>query len=163
LKKTPTRHHLCSNRPIYPVFKTPLANGGAGGYWLYPTRSNIAPDNVVGDGTNEANCIVNAKFCERGRSATDGSHLTPVGAFLNSHSYYATFDQGGDVSQWNDAIFQEKGRISPGELRGGRGGCANAFAQSLQSSARGAGGPSDKVGLVGFRVATLAQPISGQR
>jgi len=30
------------------------------------------------------------------------NYLTDVGAYANSSSYYGTFDQNGDVYQWND-------------------------------------------------------------
>ncbi len=137
------------------AYYDPRLNNGTGGYWLYPTRSNNAPNNIVGGGVNEANCIVNGRFCVNVGPVADNSHLTPVGSFPNSHSYYGTFDQGGDVLQWNDASFQEIFRISPRKLRGVRGGCANSFAESMQSSARGGDSPSSKVGLLGFRVATV--------
>jgi hypothetical protein len=37
------------------AFYDPSLNGGAGGYWLYPTRANNIPGNVVGPALNQVN------------------------------------------------------------------------------------------------------------
>jgi formylglycine-generating enzyme required for sulfatase activity len=136
------------------AYYDPQLNGGNGGYWRYPTRSDTAPGNVIGGGSNEANYIVNGFF-----SVTVAPHdsytslMTPVGSFTGSFSYFGTYDQGGDVAQWNDALVS-------GKLRGLRGGCWNSFAQALESSARGYDTPSAENGYNGFRIASVPQKPS---
>ena len=102
------------------AYYSPTLNGGTGGYYSYPTQSNTAPGNVIGSGANQANYKLAPGFIY---SVTQSSgydanqnYLTDVGAFTNSASYYGTFDQGGNVFQWND----EDGL--PSSFRGLRGG-----------------------------------------
>ena len=92
------------------AYYDPTLNSGSGGYWLYPTRSNTAPGNVVGSGSNEAN-YNDGYYTEAGPN-----YLTAVGSFTNSASYYGTYDQAGDVWNWNDTLYDSNGdRV----LRGG--------------------------------------------
>ena len=52
-----------------------------------------------------------------------------VGEFENSASPYGTFDQGGNVWEWNEAVVYET-HIA---LRGLRGGSYDDYADSLAS------------------------------
>ena len=76
---------------------TTRGDGFNSGYWLYPTRSDIVPSNTLSaTGTNNANYHNGVDF-------TDPTNfLTTVGAFAASPGPYGTFDQGGDVHQWNE-------------------------------------------------------------
>ena len=79
--------------------------------------------------------------------------LTDVGTYSGNASYYGTFDQGGNVREWNDSI------VSSFESsdRGLRGGGANSITQSLQSSFPfNYLSPSAEYDDVGFRVSSLA-------
>ena len=92
--------------------------GGANaGYWDYATQSDDAPGNVIGNGTNEAN-YYNGAFAvtQTGAYSLNQNYLTDVGAFTNSQSVYGTFDQSGNVSEWNDLTG------AAGSSRGLRGG-----------------------------------------
>jgi formylglycine-generating enzyme required for sulfatase activity len=88
------------------AYYSPVLNSGSGGYWTYATQSNTAPGNLPGSGANQANgrapstsvLSVTQAFNRVGGQ----NYLTDVGAFTNSPSYYGTFDQTGNVSQWND-------------------------------------------------------------
>ena len=65
--------------------------GAAGTYWDYPTRSNVLPNGEVPPGSaNGANVA----------SAVGDS--TDVGAYPNSSSPYGTFDQAGNVWEWQE-------------------------------------------------------------
>jgi len=106
------------------AYYDPNKAGGAG-YWLYPTRSNTAPGNNMADPSgNNANYYTGS-----GAYPIDNGHYTTVvGEFQNSASAYGTFDQGGNVWEWNDSIVYSSYR----GLRGGSFG----YVGDLQSSGR---------------------------
>jgi formylglycine-generating enzyme required for sulfatase activity len=71
-----------------------------------------------------------------------------VGAYTASDSPYGTFDQGGNLYEWNEALIS-------GSFRGLRGGSWSHASVVLQSSFRDDSFPSrEDNGVVGFRVAT---------
>lgn len=79
-------------------------DGLTGNYWDYPTGSQTIPTaQTPPGGTNSANT-----FWAVG-------HTTDVGAYAGSASPYGTFDQGGNVWEWNDTVID-------GAYRGLRGG-----------------------------------------
>ena len=81
--------------------------------------------------------------------------LTDVGAYTGSPSEYGTFDQGGNVWEWNEAIID-------GSSRGVRGGTLLLLNPGgFAASARDERGPTDEDSLRGFRVASLPEPGSG--
>jgi len=130
---------------------------GVGGYWQYATRSNSTPGNAVGSGSNNAN-YNNGVYCvtQSGTLSTMQNYLTPVGAFTNSATAYGTFDQGGNVFQWNDAVV--------GSVRGMRGGAWTCGSCHLGPSCRTYDCAEIQLNARGFRVASaslsLAQTIS---
>jgi formylglycine-generating enzyme required for sulfatase activity len=125
------------------AYYDPTLNGGAGGYWTYPTKSNTAPSNVLSaTGTNNANYVIS--------DYTDpANYLTSVGAFAASPGPYGTFDQGGDVWQWNETSFF-------GSARGVRGGCFVNDATYL--TWQGYYHPTIDGSNIGFRVASTPEP-----
>ncbi|MEI8369596.1 MAG: SUMF1/EgtB/PvdO family nonheme iron enzyme [Planctomycetia bacterium] len=127
---------------------------GVPGYYAYATQSNTAPGNVVGSLANQAN-YNNGVFSVTQSSSNSRSqnYLTDVGAFTNSGSFYGTFDQSGNVFQWNDLDGDS------GSSRGVRGGNWNYNgAYFLTSSYSVSLDPSIQVGsFIGFR---LASPVS---
>ena len=131
------------------AYDDPTLNAGAGGYWTYATKSNSAPGNVVGSAANQANYMTANNFYSVTQSSSYSSsqnYLTPVGAFTNSASAYGTYDQNGDVVDWNDAVISS--------WRGLRGGDWDTTATSLQSSNRYGTPPLDVANIVGFRLAS---------
>ncbi|EDY16888.1 hypothetical protein CfE428DRAFT_5517 [Chthoniobacter flavus Ellin428] len=135
----------------------PTASGGTGGYWTYATRSNTAPGNVVGNGTNQANfnTIANGFYSVTQSNVydTNQNYLTNVGAFTNSASAYGTYDQNGDVNNWNDAV--------SGNDRGVRGGSWGSNAVNLASSYRVLVVPGAEGSTTGFRLASVSVPEPG--
>ena len=83
------------------------------------------------------------------------NYLTDVGAFSGSKSFYGTFDQSGNVYQWNDL----DGVV--GSTRGLRGGAAgiNLTAFDLSSSKRDARA-TDSEGKFGFRLVFVVSGAS---
>jgi formylglycine-generating enzyme required for sulfatase activity len=80
-------------------------------------------------------------------------YLTDVGAFSGSGSFYGTFDQSGNVYQWNDLDG------TSGSSRGLRGGGWDSWDElDLSSVSRRWYDPSDEKIRIGFR---LASPVSG--
>jgi formylglycine-generating enzyme required for sulfatase activity len=131
-------------------YKAAFYKGGSKNarYWNYTTRSAAQPSNVLSAiGTNNAN-YWNSVY-------TDHTHfLTPVGAFAGSPGPYGTFDQGGNVWQWNETAY--------GSYRGLRGGAFFNEHWSLRrdeyfSSEEPSGVSSEGTG---FRVALVPEPAS---
>ena len=131
-------------------YKAAYYKGGGtnAGYYAYATQSDTAPGNIVGGATNQANHN-NGVYSVTQSAAYSGTqnYLTDAGVFSNSASAYDTFDQSGNVWEWNDAV--------SGSSRGLRGGSWYL----LQSSGFGSYvDPTDEDNLVGFRVATVPEP-----
>ena len=78
---------------------------------------------------------------------------TNVGTYSSDPSSYGTFDQGGNVWEWNDAVIS-------GSSRGLRGGRFNGGEVALSASDRNSNGPSGEFGGFGFRVASVPEPTS---
>lgn len=133
------------------AYFSPVLNSGSGGYYTYATQSNTAPGNTIGGEANQANFYA-GKFAVTQSPNIDinQNYLTQVGAFTNAPSYYGTFDQSGNVFEWNDLTG------AAGSSRGRRGGSfASLDAAPLSSSGRVSGPPSPQSGI-GFR---LASPV----
>ena len=108
-------------------YKAAYYRGGStnAGYWLYPTTSNSIPSNdlLSPDGWNNAN------FYQDGAYTLLGCGKTSVGEFELSASPYGTFDQGGNVWEWNETVLF-------GSYRGKRGGSYTQLSQQLLASRR---------------------------
>ena len=112
-------------------------------YFDYPTGTDTPPTcELPPGGDNSANC-----------TGAVGAH-TAVGAYSNSGSLYGTFDQGGNVQEWN-----EEDILGNGSMRGVRGGTwGSRPVSSISASARSNEIPTSEGGGKGFRVATLPEP-----
>ena len=137
------------NTGLAPTFRIPLENewykaayykGGStnAGYWTYATRSNAAPGTTIGSSPNQANYDQPL------------GHATDVGSFSGSGCFYGTFDQSGNVYQWNDLDG------TTGSYRGQRGGGWINGSVNVSSSNFGSIAPSVEFNIVGFR---LASPV----
>jgi len=132
-------------------YKAAYYDPANGSYSTYATQSNTAPGNVVGNSPNQAN------YNNNGYSATQSStydpnqnYVTAVGSYTDSASYYGTYDQTGDVLNWNSTV---EGSQYP-VLRGGAWDADNAQYES--SSFRDGDSPQIQSADVGFRVASIA-------
>ena len=78
-------------------------------------------------------------------------YRTVAGEFELSDSPYCTFDQGGNVWEWNEtAVF--------GSSRGLRGGSFISSSSGLHASGRSSLDPTVEGNIVGFRVASIPEP-----
>jgi Uncharacterized conserved protein len=103
---------------------------GSGSYFDYPTQSN----SITTADVNYANSVGTA---------------TDVGTYAGDGSHYGTFDQGGNLWEWNDAVVFTN-------LRGLRGGSFDGTSSNLQSSFRNWSSPANENNNIGFRVSSLA-------
>ncbi len=140
------------NTGLAPTFRIPLENewykaayyspnyggSGIGGYYLYATQSDTAPGTTIGSSADQANYNYSIG------TATD------VGSFSGSGSFYGTFDQSGNVFQWNDLDG------TAGSSRGLRGGFWDIDSYGVSSSLRFDIDPSDEGNAFSFR---LASPV----
>lgn len=107
-------------------------------FWAYPTKNDFAPI---------------AELPPGGSNSTNMDYAigipTFVGSYSSTSSYYGTFDQAGNVREWNETII--------GSARGVRGGGSldpvNDSAATVQRSAA-------PTALAGFRVAAIPEPSS---
>lgn len=130
------------------AYYSPELNDGAGGYHLYATQSDAAPNNQIGDGTDQANLFTTV-FCTTQSPdylAMTQNYLSDVGAFTKSPSFYGTFDQSGNVWQWNDL----DGTALP--YRGLRGGYWWSGSVPLQSVLYSTDATTRADNGVGFRL-----------
>jgi len=136
-------------------FKAGYFKGGDAnaGYWTYATQSDTPPGNDPSGGPNHANYRAAGVFCTTQRPAfhETASYLTDVGAFTESISAYGTFDQQGNVQEWNDLT----GIADP--ARGLRGG---SWYQGLffLKYRNAASTPTYENSSTGFRVVSPAAP-----
>ena len=123
------------------AYYDPTLNAGAGGYWLYPTRSNTAPSNILSlTGTNNAN-FPNPNLTDL------WNFLTPVGYFAGSPGPFGTYDMGGDLWQWTETAFNSESCFTEGGSRADGG-------QNLSSPYRNYYAPAYSNSEIGFRVAS---------
>jgi formylglycine-generating enzyme required for sulfatase activity len=123
-------------------------DGVTGDYWDYPTRTNAVPDNgnPGGDTGNSAN------YYDGDWTIGSPYWRTNVGFFGQSSSPYGTFDQGGNVWEWNEAILYGSSR----GMRGGAFGRDDFPTYALLASYRDYYGiPTDEYNNVGFRVSEV--------
>jgi formylglycine-generating enzyme required for sulfatase activity len=148
------------------AYYQPAAQGGdSDGYWSYPMKTNSVPFSDQPPGATPNNTRVGNFYKDDGiaNSYDDGyavygstsftntkNYLTDVGAYASSQSYYGTFDQGGNLWEWNEAQISISGR-------GVRGGGFNGDESFLRASSRSGYNPaSGSIDFqLGFRVATI--------
>lgn len=153
-------------------YQPTAAGGDSDGYWAYPMKTNSTPYSDQAPGATPNNTRVGnfnqddglANGYDDGYAMTgstsyhsEQNYLTDVGAYTSSPSYYGTFDQGGNVWEWNET----KVTVS---LRGARGGSWNSGSSGLRASGRHdyldelTAGTATENGELGFRLASAVVP-----
>jgi formylglycine-generating enzyme required for sulfatase activity len=145
-------------------YKAAYYKGGGtnAGYWDYPTSSDGLPGRNMADATgNNANYRMGF-----GPWPIDSGtyYTTVVGEFQNSPSHYGTFDQGGNVFEWNES--QPFGDQAWRALRGegfwgiiGLG--SNGIGYDMLAAVRGGGSEASAENCgFGFRISEVPEPAS---
>lgn len=111
----------------------PVGQGGdADSYWSYPTSSNTAPTTAQ---ANFNNAVGNTRA---------------VGFYASN--FYGTFDMGGNLFEWNEAIVAATTR----GVRGG--GWSFGAVSQLRSDSRFNGVATQGDSVTGFRLVTIPAP-----
>jgi sulfatase modifying factor 1 len=133
--------------------------GGGDNYWLRASQSDTAPTIAsaysTGDISNPGANVANyASGADWGTPLQNGNVTTVGSAGALAESYFGTADQGGNVSEWNDAVITDSSR-------GIRGGSFASDDFSMRSSYRTNGAPPLERNVIGFRVAgAIPEPTS---
>ena len=121
-------------------------DGVTGNYWDFPTGSDTAPTSEPPPGTDMTNGSANYNY------AIDSPYYrTKVRAYdaKPSDSPYGTFDQGGNVWEWNEAVVY-------GSSRGLRSGSFGSYDDFLHAAYRNNFQyPTFDFDSLGFRVAKV--------
>lgn len=149
------------------------AGGDADDYWLYPTATNAEPnsDQPPGDPLIEHNVANFFRDDQLANGYNDGyavtgstrlevstqTYTTDVGAYSGSDSHYGTFDQGGNVFEWNETLIPSLSSFD----RGVRGGSWMFYIDGLRSDQNGRLVPFYEYEDLGFRVAIVPEPALG--
>lgn len=130
-------------------YKAAYYKGGGidSGYWDYAMQSDISttPSNQLTN-PDPGN---NANFYQSGYTIGSPYYRTNVGQFKNSESAYGTFDQCGNVAEWNEAIPYISGINA---TRGVRGGAWNGSDFGMVVAFRNYLDPNTESSPTGFRV-----------
>ncbi|MEM9016765.1 MAG: SUMF1/EgtB/PvdO family nonheme iron enzyme, partial [Verrucomicrobiota bacterium] len=116
-----------------------------------PTRSDEAPGNIVGPLANQANIFsADNRYSVTQSSVFSSSqnYLTNGGAYSSSPSFYGTFDQGGNLLEMTDTVYE----TGPNLVF--RGASWSDPRIGTRSSSRNNAGPAFESAITGFRVAS---------
>jgi formylglycine-generating enzyme len=125
-------------------YKAAYYDGASATYYENATASAIHPNNNLpsADTGNSANFVSSGDYTTSNFSYP----YTDVGAYTQSASAYGTFDQAGNVYEWNETLFSAEERIRRG------GVWSNSDIQSEHRSRRFATQHDE---FIGFRIATV--------
>lgn len=145
-RTTAARYFLPTENEWYKAAYFNPADGdvSADKYWFYPTKSDSAPSGTAPGGANY-----------QGAGHGTSQELWQVGTCFEAPNYFGTFDQAGNVWEWNETV------IAPGK-RGLRGGGVDNNEIALQSTWRAMDNtqPTFEGGNVGFRLARARTNLS---
>ncbi len=130
-----------------------LNDGITGHYFDYPTGTDSLPSNdlVDPDPGNNATFYDGEWPAPAGYTIGQPFYRTKVGAHEHSESPYGTYDQGGNVWEWNDSLIA-------GAHRGARGASFLDDAEGLHAAFRDDHDPGHEADFNGFRVALIPEP-----
>jgi formylglycine-generating enzyme required for sulfatase activity len=113
-------------------------------WFNYPTSTDTQPTcSGPTSAPNHANC------------GDPFGDFTPVGSYTGSGSPWGTFDQGGNVHEWSEAVSES------GFGREIRGGSHHDGPGSMAVGSRLADVPSNETRVEGFRLVMIPEPATG--
>jgi formylglycine-generating enzyme required for sulfatase activity len=129
-------------------------DGVTGNYWDYPTTSNSVPGRDLNDVSGN-----NANYYGNPYPIQSPYYTTVAGEFQNSDSPYGTFDQGGNVWEWNESVVYEGSDYAYRGLRGGSFS-SGVYDGDLLASYRLSSFPANERNIIGFRVSEVPEPAT---
>ena len=144
------------------AYHQPASQGGdSDNYWRFPTANNAVPnsrngsasdpnsanyyrDGGIGNGVNGGFAVSQSQFYSPSQQ-----YLTVVGAFSLASSFYGTFDQGGNVYEWNDSVNGTTHGLRSSSWSGG---------VNLDATSRNGVGPTGESDISGFRITFIPEP-----
>jgi sulfatase modifying factor 1 len=127
-------------------FKAAYYDPATTSYLDYPTGSDAICSNPT-SAPAHANC-------------GNGFHgLTAIGSYPGSPSRYGTFDQGGNVFEWNQGGYYAQGIAGGG--RPARGGSYADSAGAMSNDNGWTPGGTLEDNIIGFRLAAIPEPSTG--
>jgi formylglycine-generating enzyme len=131
-------------------YKAAYYNPATGTYFKHATSSNTAPGKVIATPDPGNNAAWN--------NPLGSPYLrTEVGEFENSYSPYGTFDQAGNLWEFNETLFNVAGL----PFRGNRGGgYSNIDAKYLASNWRSNINTTNEIWTQGFRLGMVPEPTA---
>ncbi len=126
-------------------YKAAYYDPASSSYYDYPTSSDLRPGRDLSDVSGN-----NANYYGIPYPIQSPHYTTVVGEFQSSDSPCGTFDQGGNVLEWNEAVI--------GSYRGFRGGSFSNGGSNLRGSGRYYHNPTNELGHIGFRVSEVPEP-----
>jgi formylglycine-generating enzyme required for sulfatase activity len=135
-------------------YKAAYYDAGLGGYYDYPMGADTSPVSAPPPGTDQAGNFWSGTYALTGSSVLSDSfnYISDVGAYMLSSSPYGTFDQGGNVWEWNETV----GTALTG--RGVRGGGWDDQGSYLSSSVYTEQAPTSEFYDYGFRIGSVPEP-----
>ncbi len=133
-------------------YKAAYYSGSGNVYYDYPTGSNTAPSNVLSDPAADPGN--NATYYTTDYTIGTPYYRTEVGAHENSESPFQTYDQGGNVQEWNET------QAASAAERILRGGSWEREIGQLMAATRISGLATTEADTVGFRFAFIPEPGS---
>jgi len=124
-------------------YKAAYYNAISTSYFDYPPGSDT-----------QTTCSGPTAVANRANCGNAVSNLTIRGSYTGSASPYGTFDQGGNVYEWNESIVA-------GTQRGIRGGGFVDAAAFTAASSSNFQSPQSAFSSYGFRVASIPEPGTG--
>jgi formylglycine-generating enzyme required for sulfatase activity len=127
----------------------PNSDQPPGAVAIQANAANFNRDDGIANGFNDGYAVTG-----RTRQSSLQNYLTDVGAYEYSPSLYGTFDQGGNVREWNEALNSDLA------WRGLRGGSWLDNSGPLRADWRNSYNPTLEYNFLGFRVAMIPEPTS---
>lgn len=134
------------------AYYDPDKTGGAG-YWDYPAQGDLAPTAELPSTPPRAKPPGAANY----NAVDQVNGITIVGAYGLSTSAYDTFDQGGNVQEWDERVMWQDPNFPTRQVLGG--GFLNTAAQ-LRANASNDEFPNFEDEDLGFRIVEIPEPAT---